>query len=233
MKIIEKTYKWNGGFDYRSATNKIVLHHAAAKSCTADDIHSWHLANGWTGIGYHFFVRKDGSVYRGRPENTVGSHAYGANSDSIGICFEGNYQEEKTMPDAQKQAGKEIVQYIKDKYNISRVMRHKDAPGSTSSCPGQYFPFDEIAAGNPEKPNTNKEDRIMVETLMIGNGDSGNAVKSMQGALIAQGYSCGSYGADGICGDKTVEAIRAYQKAKGLSSDGICGPDTWGKLLEV
>ena len=69
---------------------ELFLHHAESKSCTADDIHRWHLANGWAGIGYHFFVRKDGSIYRGRPENDIGSHAKGSNSDSIGICFEGS-----------------------------------------------------------------------------------------------------------------------------------------------
>ena len=71
----------------------------------------------------------------------------------------------------------------------------------------------------------------MVTTKMIGSGDRGNAVKSMQGALIAQGYPCGSYGADGICGAATVSAIRAFQTANGLTADGICGQDTWGALL--
>ena len=92
MNIIEKTYKWNGKLSNRKSTNRIILHHAESKSCTADDIHSWHLENGWAGIGYHFFVRKDGSIYRGRPEGVVGSHAKGSNSDSIGICFEGSYK---------------------------------------------------------------------------------------------------------------------------------------------
>ena len=56
MNIIEKNYKWNGNLKNRKSTNRIILHHAESKSCTADDIHSWHLANGWAGIGYHFFV---------------------------------------------------------------------------------------------------------------------------------------------------------------------------------
>ena len=51
MNIIEKTYKWNGKLSNRKATNRIILHHAESKSCTADDIHSWHLSNGWAGIG--------------------------------------------------------------------------------------------------------------------------------------------------------------------------------------
>ena len=62
MKINEVDYKWNGSLTKRAATTRIILHHAAAKTCTAQQIHSWHLANGWVGIGYHFFVRKDGSV---------------------------------------------------------------------------------------------------------------------------------------------------------------------------
>ena len=68
MKINEVTYKWNGALTKRRSTTRIILHHAAASKCTAQQIHSWHLANGWVGIGYHFFVRKDGSVYRGRPD---------------------------------------------------------------------------------------------------------------------------------------------------------------------
>lgn len=144
MNIIEKTYKWNGKLSNRKATNRIILHHAESKSCTADDIHSWHLANGWAGIGYHFFVRKDGSIYRGRPENVIGSHAKGSNSDSIGICFEGSYMTE-TMGQTQINAGRELVSYLKKKYGISKVQKHKDV--CSTNCPGTNFPFDQIVNG--------------------------------------------------------------------------------------
>lgn len=144
MNIIEKNYKWNGNLKNRKSTNRIILHHAESKSCTADDIHSWHLANGWAGIGYHFFVRKDGSIYRGRPENTVGSHAKGSNSDSIGICFEGSYMTE-TMGQTQINAGRELVSYLKKKYGISKVQKHKDV--CSTNCPGTNFPFDQIVNG--------------------------------------------------------------------------------------
>ena len=43
MNIIEKTYNWNGSLKNRTSTKRIILHHAESKSCTADDIHSWHL----------------------------------------------------------------------------------------------------------------------------------------------------------------------------------------------
>ena len=144
MNIIEKTYKWNGKLSNRKSTNRIILHHAESKSCTADDIHRWHLANGWCGIGYHFFVRKDGSIYRARPEGVVGSHAKGANHDSIGICFEGSYMTE-TMNQTQINAGRELVAYLKKKYGITTVQKHKDV--CSTNCPGTNFPFDAIVNG--------------------------------------------------------------------------------------
>lgn len=233
MNIVEKTYKWAMPLSKRSATDLLILHHAAAASCTAEDVHRWHVGNGWAGIGYHYLVRKDGTIYHGRPEDTVGAHAYGANSHSIGVCFEGNYQVEPTMPAAQLAAGQALVTDIKRRWGITKVIGHKDVAGSTTDCPGKYFPFAAIISGTPEtQNNTTEEDIIMVATQMIGNGDRGNAVRSMQGALIAQGYKCGSYGADGICGAATVAAIKACQHANGLTADGICGPDTWGALLK-
>lgn len=231
MNIIEKEYNWAHELSARQVTNLIILHHAAVKSCTADDVHRWHLNRGWAGIGYHFFVDKDGSVVRGRPLWAVGAHAEGCNWRSVGICFEGDYQQEQEMPAAQLQAGRELVQYLRTKLGVDRVVGHRDIAVAGTSCPGQYFPFDAICAA-PDSNNTNtEEDIIMVATQMIGNGDRGNAVRSMQGALIAQGYKCGSYGADGICGAATVAAIKACQHANGLTADGICGPDTWGALL--
>lgn len=232
MNIAEKTYKWAKPLSKRNSTDLLILHHSGTTTCTPDGVHSAHVGNGWAGIGYHYLVRKDGTIYRGRPEDTVGAHAYGANSHSIGVCFEGNYEVEQSMPAAQLAAGQALVADIKRRWSITKVIGHKDVAGSTTDCPGKYFPLDSIVSGTTETvATTSKEDKIMVETVMIGNGDRGNAVKSMQGALIAQGYSCGSCGADGICGAGTVAAIKACQRANGLTADGICGPDTWGALL--
>ena len=61
-------------------------------------------------------------------------------------------------------------------------------------------------------------------------GDSGEAVKTMQQMLIACGYSCGDAGADGQFGDYTLKALKAFQKAAGLTVDGIYGPATKAAL---
>lgn len=141
VNIIETNLSFKA-MSNRSRTDKIILHHAAAKSCTAEQIHQWHLNNGWSGAGYHFLVRKDGKIYRLRPENKIGAHASGSNSDSLGVCFEGDFMTE-TMGDVQCKAGAELVSYLKSKYRINTVKRHKDV--CSTDCPGVNFPFSEIA----------------------------------------------------------------------------------------
>lgn len=77
----------------RSYTDLIVIHHTGADiDATAAQIHEWHLSNGWSGIGYHFVVRKDGTIERGRPIWAVGSHAYGENYHSVGIHLSGDFE---------------------------------------------------------------------------------------------------------------------------------------------
>ena len=143
MNIIETSWNWKGSLSNRSSTKYIALHHAAAVTCGASDVDSWHKANGWCGIGYHFFVRKDGSVYRGRPLNSVGAHVSGMNSCSIGICAEGNYDTEKTMPTAQKTAIAELLDYLKTNYYPNAVIvGHREI--GASDCPGTYYPLDEL-----------------------------------------------------------------------------------------
>lgn len=231
LNIIEKTYSLNGKLSIRSKTERIILHHADASNCTAEDIDRWHKKNGWTCIGYHFFVKKDGTIYRGRQENSVGAHAGGANSNSIGICFEGRYETEQ-MPNAQVEAGKELVAYLKNKYNISKVQKHSNV--CSTSCPGKNFKFDEIANSTANNTVTyvevKKEARGSVATIqstlnnkyglnvavdnIYGNETKKALVKALQTELNKQ-YNK-NLNVDGIFGEKTKEACITVKKgAKG------------------
>lgn len=140
MKIIEGNLKFKD-LAYGNKPVMLVYHHAEASKCTIQDIHNWHLNFGWSGCGYHFLVRKDGSIYRGRPENAIGAHCPSANDKSIGICAEGAYDTE-SMPIAQKNALIELGQYLKSKYNIGKVYGHKEL--YSTACPGKNYPLQEI-----------------------------------------------------------------------------------------
>lgn len=73
---------------------KIIIHHTAGSGGeTVKDIHAFHQRRGWVGIGYHYFIDSSGKIFRGRPDTAVGAHAYGYNSESLGVCLAGNFCE--------------------------------------------------------------------------------------------------------------------------------------------
>lgn len=67
----------------------------------------------------------------------------------------------------------------------------------------------------------------------LSKGDKGNGVKTMQTMLIACGYSCGSYGADGDFGSDSDKALRKFQGDYGLTVDGKYGSKSKAKLESV
>lgn len=138
--IIETSWNWSSGLSRRTQTDYIALHHADAVTCSAQQIDQWHKEKGWSGIGYHYFVRKDGDVYRGRPEWSVGAHVQGMNYCSIGICAEGNYDKETTMPITQKDAIVKLMKDILVRYPQAKIVGHRDI--GSSDCPGKYYPLD-------------------------------------------------------------------------------------------
>ena len=153
MKVIEAILPRKGNFTRRSKTDEVILHHAEASNATVWDINQWHLDNGWVGIGYHYYIRKDGSIYRGRPEWAVGAHATGHNDRSIGICCEGAYMTE-TMPAAQLASLKALLRDIMGRYGKMALKRHRDV--NATSCPGDNFPW-------AEAQNYMKEDDTMTQ----------------------------------------------------------------------
>ena len=141
MNIQEPKYAWARPLTVRRQTCRIILHHAAADGVSAQDIHRQHRANGWAGIGYHYYVRKNGEVFRGCPEEMTGTHAAYHNSDSIGVCFEGNFQQE-VMSQAQFDAGVELLRDILFRYPELEIICHRDV--NQTACPGRNFPAEQM-----------------------------------------------------------------------------------------
>lgn len=82
------------------------------------------------------------------------------------------------------------------------------------------------------KPATSdKKEGMEVRVVTLKRGAEGGQVEALQALLIGYGYDCGRTGIDGSFGPATETAVRKYQSRNGLSTDGIVGPSTWGKLL--
>lgn len=153
MNIISADYKWAKPLTKRTTTNYIILHQRAGWGDVAS-IHQLHLGYGYSGIGYNFYVRLDGTIYAGRPIDVQGAHAQNNNWNSVGICAEGYFclpptgsaikssQINRVMPAAQRDAIALLVAYCLGIYPAAKVIRHSEV--NATNCPGEFYPFDEI-----------------------------------------------------------------------------------------
>lgn len=185
MEIIETNLQFNSNISKMGIVEGIGLHHNGVSSPqSVEVIHNYHKNyNGWAGIGYHWFVRKDGKVYKGRSEKYAGAHCPGINSTSIGICAEGNFNIE-TMPEVQKQAIIELIADIKSRYNIKWIKGHKEV--ISTSCPGANFPLEEIkngTVGENETVQTTKSIEDLANEVIAGKYGVGEARKKALGSL--------------------------------------------------
>lgn len=115
-----------------------------SQDVSALDIDGWHTAgNGWTAIGYHFVIRRDGTVEGGRPLHVKGAHVAGHNHDSVGICLVGGVAQNGT-PDkgpfednftyAQCESLRGIIEFLTGIYPNATVLGHRDLDAN-KKCP--------------------------------------------------------------------------------------------------
>ncbi|MBR3622903.1 MAG: N-acetylmuramoyl-L-alanine amidase, partial [Selenomonadaceae bacterium] len=129
-----------GSLSNRAVTDMIVLHHTGENDidASAEQIHGWHLNQEWAGIGYHFVIRKDGTIERGRPEWAIGSHAYGENSHTIGIHLSGDFEQAKPTEN-QIESCAALIADLCERYSISCGREHIVGHGELmpTACPGK------------------------------------------------------------------------------------------------
>lgn len=106
------------------------------------EIRRWHVdQNGWSDIGYHWIIDRDGTVYRGRPESMTGAFEPKVNARGIGVCLLGGFGSgandafEQHYTWHQDSALRELIQQIKDRHpGATKVTGHNDY--SPKACPG-------------------------------------------------------------------------------------------------
>lgn len=139
LPIVENYFNFTS-LSERRITNQIIIHHSATTGddVSAADIHRMHLQNGWSGIGYHMFIRKSGLIETGRPLADIGAHTYQHNNNSIGICLAGNFNNE--MPtDMQMASASKLIGLLCQMYSLSpnegTIFGHRDF--NATACPGE------------------------------------------------------------------------------------------------
>ena len=123
---------------------KFLVLHCSASRCDQDysveKLRRDHKARGFYDIGYHFYIRKDGTMTQHRKLLEVGAHARPYNRCSIGICYEGGLDEHgkpyNTMTAEQETRLVDLFRNLKILFPKAKIVGHRDLPGTTpKECP--------------------------------------------------------------------------------------------------
>ena len=120
----------------------IIIHCSAVRPGQQSgfrEIDLWHRQRGWKyGCGYHFIVRRDGTIENGRPIEMIGAHCLNHNKHSIGICYEGgldtNGKAADTRTPEQKTALRELLERLHLQYPKALILGH-NVFNPTKDCP--------------------------------------------------------------------------------------------------
>ncbi len=116
------------------AITSIAIHCSATpagRDLRAATIRAWHLAKGWSDIGYHFVIDLDGTIEVGRPLRLAGAHVADHNARSIGICYVGGLAADgKTPADtrtaAQRASMVELLLALRQRFRLAEIKGHRD-----------------------------------------------------------------------------------------------------------
>lgn len=121
--------------------NRIIVHCSYTKpnqDIGRKEIDRWHRQRGFLGIGYHYVIRRDGSIETGRPLERAGAHAVGHNADSVGICMVGGKSHAgnptNNFTEEQFESLEVLLGDLKAVYPIKEIIGHYDV-NPQKSCP--------------------------------------------------------------------------------------------------
>lgn len=122
--------------------NEIIVHCSATpegRNFTVSDIRKWHIQRGFSDIGYHWVIYRDGSIHAGRLENKIGAHCLNHNAHSIGVCYVGGMTMDGRSPKdtrtpEQKEALIKLLKDLKKRYPKATIHGHKEFAAKACPC---------------------------------------------------------------------------------------------------
>lgn len=122
---------------------RFIVIHCSATRCDRDypveQLLRDHKARGFRTIGYHFYIRRSGSVTQHRKLLDVGAHIRGLNRCSIGVCYEGGLDVSGIPADTrtpeQKAQLEELLWKLHKVFPKALIVGHRELPGVEKACP--------------------------------------------------------------------------------------------------
>nr|WP_183487387.1 N-acetylmuramoyl-L-alanine amidase [Martelella radicis] len=210
--------------------NEICIHCTATpagRPVSVAEINTWHLARGFSGVGYHRIVHLNGLREAGRPIEQIGAHVKGHNTGTIGVVYVGGMSVDMkhaadTRTSEQKEALIAEIVDLRDRFNIRKISGHNDYDKG-KACPcfdaraeyGYLFPDNSVAWTPADE--------------MLQRGDHGPAVAAWVDQLGRYRHMIDHkwpvQPTDTF--DHTIEIVTIwFQKLRGIVADGVVGPQT-------
>jgi N-acetylmuramoyl-L-alanine amidase len=130
------------GLTARKATDFIAIHCSASLPNPATDakvIDRWHRQRGFLMIGYHYVIRTDGTIEKGRDVGAIGAHVENFNANSIGICMVGGVDKDNKPANnftlEQFAALEGLIKELRKEYPKAVIKGHRDFPNVAKVCP--------------------------------------------------------------------------------------------------
>jgi len=104
------------------------------------DIDRWHRALGWLCVGYHYVIRRNGAVEKGRDEGAVGAHEPSVNAVSVAVCLVGGVAAdvktaENNFTPEQMASLETLLRELRQRYPNAVILGHRDCPNVRKDCP--------------------------------------------------------------------------------------------------
>lgn len=120
---------------------EIIVHCSATpegRDYTVDDIRSWHKDRGFTDVGYHYIIYRNGHIVNGRDVDLIGAHCTNHNSHSIGVCYVGGMDKQNNNPkdtrtNEQKASLMSLLMDLRKLYPNAKIRSHRDF--ANKACP--------------------------------------------------------------------------------------------------
>ena len=216
------------------SVDRVFLHCSASDVPGHDNIETirrWHVQdNGWSDVGYHYYVNKAGKVFAGRPVTQTPAAQAGHNTGTIAICCGGLHEDAFT--EAQYATLREMCRTINDAYD-GAVTFHGHREVASKACPvydyksilklDRYGRLGLDGARSQPLEDTTSDTPEGLPVLKLGM--RGEAVRLAQRLLLIKD--------DGIFGAKTRRAVLQFQSDNALGSDGVIGKNTWTALMKA
>lgn len=126
MEILGKPFLRTDQYTWRQDTKTFVIHCSDTKAdqdIGVDEIRAWHIKErGWSDIGYHFVIRRNGTVWRGRPLTAIGAAVKGYNYETVSICLvggdkaDGSHETTGGFAAVQIEALEQLLHYLFEQY---------------------------------------------------------------------------------------------------------------------